>query len=131
MRSSFPPRQALLVAIIVILSSFGVGLARLAWTDYNLRVLEAAEQARVDALTQAIGNLDKQIALAKTDDYVRVWARQTAKLTQTGEVPVVLVLPDKVEPSASDDAPKARPSADEIPRWQMLLERLWPMRNAP
>ena len=42
--SSFTVVQALIVAAIVLVSSFGVGVARLLWTEHNLRALEAAAQ---------------------------------------------------------------------------------------
>lgn len=125
-------RQALLVAAIVILSSFSVGLARLAWTDYGLRALEAEERARVEALQNAIKQLDQDIARAKTDDFVREWARTVAKQTLAGEVPVVLVVPPQAPPVAPIAAPAAKPApstatpGEGMPRWRVLLERFFP-----
>ena len=77
-------RQAVIVAILVILSSFGVGVARLAWTDLSLRALAAEEQGRVDGLKQEISLTEKSIARAKTDEYVKEWARQVAKQSLAG-----------------------------------------------
>ncbi|MCW5883290.1 MAG: hypothetical protein KIS91_20310 [Anaerolineae bacterium] len=131
--SSFTVVQALIVAAIVLVSSFGVGVARLLWTEHNLRALEAAEQSRVDALTQSIADLEKQIAYAKTDDYVRDWARTVGKLIQPGEVPVVVVAPRSqtvtttIRP-ASPAAPVARDAGE--PRWRILLDR-WFASPAP
>ena len=91
-------RQAVVVAILVILSSFGVGVVRLAWMDLSLRALAAEEQARVDNLRQEISQTEKDVTRAKTDDYVKDWARQVAKQTLAGEIPVVLVAPSAAQP---------------------------------
>lgn len=124
--SSFTLVQALIVAAVVLVSSFGVGLARLLWTEHNLQALAAAEQARIDQLTQTIAGLEKDVARAKTDDYVRDWARETGKLIQPGEVPVVVVAPRS--PAAAAPAAKAQPTpAPEAPapRWRVLLDQMF------
>ena len=130
---SFTVVQALIVAAIVLVSSFGVGVARMVWTEHNLRLLEAAEQAHVDALTQSIADLEKQIAYAKTDDYLRDWARTVGKLIQPGEVPVVVVAPRRQTATAPlRPAPPAAPVASDAgePRWRLLLDR-WFAPPAP
>lgn len=130
--SSFTLIQALIVAAIVLVSSFGVGLARLVWTDYNLRALEADEQIRVDALVQAIAELDKEIAIARTDDFVGDWARRVRKQTLAGEIPVVVVAPQAPpQPAAprsgvaKTTSPAPDAAADGVPRWQLFLNRFF------
>ncbi len=130
---SFTVVQALIVAAIVLVSSFGVGVARMVWTEHNLRLLEAAEQAHVDALTQSIADLEKQIAYAKTDDYVRDWARTVGKLIQPGEVMVVVVAPQgQAATTPVRPAPATAPVAQDAgePRWRILLDR-WFAPPAP
>lgn len=121
-------RQALIVALLVILSSFGVGVVRLAWMDLSLRALASQEQAKVDSLKQEISQTDKDIARAKTDEYVKDWARQVAKQTRAGEIPVVLVAPGAASTSSSP-APSSSvapaPASAGVPRWRVLLDQLF------
>ncbi len=126
-------RQAVVVAILVIVSSFGVGVVRLAWMDFNLRALAAEEQARVDGLKQEISQTEKDITRAKTDDYVKDWARQIAKQTMAGEIPVVLVAPSAgttAGPAAPSSAAPAAPAPPPtgVPRWRVLLDQLFGQR---
>ncbi|MCW5852062.1 MAG: hypothetical protein KIT87_18460 [Anaerolineae bacterium] len=121
-------RQAVIVAILVILSSFGVGVVRLAWMDVSLRALASEEQAKVDSLKQAISQTDKDIARAKTDDYVKDWAREIAKQTRAGEIPVVLVASSSSAPAIGRAAPSPAappPTSAGIPRWRALLDQLF------
>lgn len=125
--TSLSARQILVVAAIVIVASFGVGLARMVWTGYSLRALAADESSRVQTLQVEIAALDRQIAAARTDDYVRTWARDVAKQTLAGEMPIVVVVPK--EPSVPSAAP-ATVTAPEtsVPRWRDLLNRFFPVR---
>ena len=121
-------RQAGIVAILVILSSFGVGVVRLAWMDLSLRALASEEQARVDSLKQDISQTEKDIARAKTDDYVKDWARQVAKQTRAGEIPVVLVALSGTAPTIGPAAPPSSapaPTSAGLPRWRVLLDQLF------
>ena len=120
-------RQAVIVAILVILSSFGVGVARLAWTDLSLRALAAEEQGRVDGLKQEISLTEKSIARAKTDEYVKEWARQVAKQSLAGEVPVVLVGPAAAAPTTGRTATASHPAPAPtgVPRWRVLLDQFF------
>ncbi len=124
--SQFSMRQVLIVAALVLVSSFGVGLAKLAWTAHALHDIETEEAARVQSLQTQMGDVEKQIALAKTDDYVRTWARETAKLTLAGEVPIILVVPSA--PAAAAPASVAQPAVsppsqdDGVPRWKAMLD---------
>ncbi|MFN8473321.1 MAG: hypothetical protein U0822_14120 [Anaerolineae bacterium] len=125
--SQFSVRQVLLVAALVLVSSFGVGLARLAWTARALHDIEVEEAGRVQALQAQTADVEKQIALAKTDDYVRTWARETAKLTLAGEVPIILVVPPAQAaaappPPAAQPALPAAPQEDGVPRWKAMLD---------
>ncbi|MFN8483906.1 MAG: hypothetical protein U0768_12780 [Anaerolineae bacterium] len=124
--SQFSVRQVLIVAALVLVSSFGVGLARLAWTAHALHDIEVEEAGRVQALQTQTADVEKQIALAKTDDYVRTWARETAKLTLAGEVPIVLVVPPApaaaAPPTAAQPAPPPPPQDDAVPRWKAMLD---------
>ncbi len=122
--SQFSMRQVLIVAALVLVSSFGVGLAKLAWTAHALHDIETEEAGRVQSLKGQMGDVEKQIATAKTDDYVRNWARETAKLTLAGEVPIVLVVPPAPAPppvAAAQPAPPPQQD-DGVPRWKALLD---------
>ncbi|MFN8496706.1 MAG: hypothetical protein U0641_02535 [Anaerolineae bacterium] len=127
--SQFSVRQVLIVAALVLVSSFGVGLARLAWTAHALHDIEVEETGRVQALQGQMADTEKQIALAKTDDYVRTWARETAKLTLAGEVPIILVVPPAAPapaaaagPMGAQPAPPPPSQDDGVPRWKAMLD---------
>ena len=122
--SQFSMRQVLIVAALVLVSSFGVGLARLAWTAHALHDIETEEAGRVQSLKVQMGDVEKQMAMAKTDDYVRTWARETAKLTLAGEVPIVLVVPPAATPAPASAAQAAPPPPQDegVPRWKAMLD---------
>jgi len=116
-------RLVAIVAIVIALV-LGINLGRQATVVYRLRREEARLQQAVDeekAKTTALQNLK---AYRLSDAFVEEWARTVAKLTQPGEVRVVLLNEDQQSTESLGPALEAQRSVAEkaSPYWQQWWE---------
>jgi cell division protein FtsB len=122
-------RLAAIVAIVVALA-LGINLGRQATVVYRLRREEARLQQVVDAERLKAATLQVRKAYYQSDAFVEEWARTVAKLTQPGEVRVVIL--DEGEQPAQSVGPalaaqRLQEEDETLPYWQ----RWWQLFFGP
>ena len=120
------PSITRLVAIVAVVIALvlGLNLGRQATVVYRLRREEARlEQAVVEEKATATA-LETREAYVQSDEFVEEWARTVAKLTQPGEVRVVILGEGQqsTEPLGLDLEVHRLQEEEPLPYWQQWWE---------
>jgi cell division protein FtsB len=121
--SSSVTRLVAIVAIVIALV-LGINLGRQATVVYRLRREEARlEQVVAEGRAKAAALQDRKLYVL-SDAYVEEWARTVAKLTQPGEVRVIILDESQAHAESLGTAVEMQPVQDErsLPYWEQWWE---------
>ena len=120
------PSITRLVAIVAIVIALvlGINLGRQATVVYRLRREEVRLQQAVAEEKEKAAALEDRKAYVLIDAYVEEWARTVAKLTQPGEVRVVILNEGQQPAEPLGPALEAKRSQEEraLPYWEQWWE---------
>ena len=119
-------RRILSIAGILLLLYLVLGFSRRMAEYTRLSAQLEDESARITELAATEYSLREQIAYATSEAAVEQWARENARMAQSGDFPVIPLTPEGATPQAPE---AAQPEDQPLSNWETWLQ--WFFSSGP